>query len=248
MGLRTRRKVFHISVIIVIIVAIFFTVGIMVLRYHVEGETNLPFEISKIRLISSTSATDNKDDQSKWNLTLDQNNDIYIYIEKNKEYEKTEIIQDITIDNFKIDKQKEIGINAIYKPTAEENMIFKNVSENEVQNITFKSALENNIKELKISNQGGMIAFRYSNQKLATYISNAETEINYNNLLKLTNVNEDDLKLTLSFDLTMNLKSGKKFKANIQLDVPEDGIVEQGTASSEITELNNIVFKRIENN
>ena len=49
----TRTKEFHLSMIILIIAIIIFTVGIIVLRYNVEGETNMPFELSKIAIISS---------------------------------------------------------------------------------------------------------------------------------------------------------------------------------------------------
>ena len=76
------KKIFHIIMIIVIIVAILFSVGILVLRYQVEGETNMPFKVSKITLISATDATNNNDESNRWNLNVIQNNDIYIYIYK----------------------------------------------------------------------------------------------------------------------------------------------------------------------
>ena len=74
------KKVFHICMIIVIITAVLFAVGIIILRYQVEGETNLPFEISKISIISAVDGKDNKDEANKWNINVNQNNDVYIYI------------------------------------------------------------------------------------------------------------------------------------------------------------------------
>ena len=54
----TKTKSFHICMIIVIIVVILFIVGVLVLRYNVEGETNMPFELSKIAIISSQEGID----------------------------------------------------------------------------------------------------------------------------------------------------------------------------------------------
>lgn len=43
--------------------------------------------------------------------------------------------------------------------------------------------METDQKSLKISNQGGLIIFRYANDKIAEYTSNDE-EINHMDLLK----------------------------------------------------------------
>ena len=46
----------------------------------------------------------------------------------------------------------------------------------------------------------------------------------------------------------MKLDSGKVFKAeNINFNIPNPGIIEQGKVGIEIEETNKIVFKRIEN-
>ena len=68
MGKKLSKKLFHICMIIVVITAIFFGVGILFLRYQVEGETNLPFQISKISIISSV---DGKDENDHGNLSAD---------------------------------------------------------------------------------------------------------------------------------------------------------------------------------
>ena len=43
-------KSFHIVMIIVIITVLLCAVGIMLLQYQVEGETNMPFNIEKITI------------------------------------------------------------------------------------------------------------------------------------------------------------------------------------------------------
>ena len=73
-------KEFHICMVIFIIVVILFISGVIILKYNVEGETNLPFDLSKITVISSVEGADNEDAQNKWNISVNQNNDIYLYI------------------------------------------------------------------------------------------------------------------------------------------------------------------------
>lgn len=244
----TKKKLFHVFMIIVIIAVILFTVGIIIIRYQVEGETNLPFDISKIAIISAVDSVDNKDEVNKWNLTVNQNNDVYIYIDKNNNYNKTEIIDSIDINNITIDKQTEKGEITIYKPTEKGTAIFENVEENKISEITYTGDLETNIKGLKISNQGGIIVLRFANNNAATYISNEAQEVNYSKLLQETNANVDDLKATITFDLSIKLTSGRIYKAGLTINIPVENVIENGTTSQEITDTSNIVFKRIENN
>lgn len=240
------KKVLHICINAVIFVAIFFGVGMSILKYHVEGETNLPFNISKIAIISNTEGKD-QEGTNKWNLSLNQNNDIYIYIEKNSEYKKVEVIESVMLENFKIINDSNIGEKNIYRPKSTGTSILKNKEEYKVEKLEYIGDLESDIRNLKISNQGGIILFRYSLDNIGTYASDADEEIKFDELLKKTNLKIDDLKSKISFDIIIKLKSGKSFKANIELDTPSGDIVEEGTSNIEITDLNNIVFKRIEN-
>ena len=110
----------------------------------------------------------------------------------------------------------------------------------------YKGTLESNLKNLEIANQGGIVVFRYANDKVAEYTSNDEV-INHNELLKKANVNEEDLKGKISFDFTIVTESGKEYKANMSFDLPVNGVVENGTTSQEITDVSNIIFKRTKN-
>ena len=124
--------------------------------------------------------------------------------------------------------------------------MFKNTNENETEEIVYTGEMESNIKQQKISNQGGLIIFRYANDKIAEYTSNDE-EINHMDLLKKSGVSEDELKATITFDLTIKTESGKEYKSNLSFDMPVEGVVENGTAAKEITDLSNIIFKRTKN-
>ena len=87
------KKIFHIIMIIGMIFVILCVAGILILRYQVEGESNMPFKITKISIVESVEGNAIEGASEKWNLNVNQNNDIYIYIEKNSSYGKTEIIE-----------------------------------------------------------------------------------------------------------------------------------------------------------
>ena len=241
------QKIFHICMIIVILTVIIFTLGLILLRYNVEGESNVPFELTKVILISSGDGVSKQVDGYQWSYDINHNNDIYIYIEKSKQYTKQEAIKSILIDEIQVKKNVNIGQTKFYRPNVlEEGGYFKNSEENHIENIEYLGAMEANIKDLKISNQGGILSFRYSNEKIAEYLSN-EQEINYNELLKKSNVPEENLKATISFNMTILLESGKEYKVNLSFELPTDKIIETGTSSTEITDLKNVAFKRVKN-
>lgn len=241
------KKAFHISMIIIIVTVILFALGIIVLKYNVEGEKNMPFILSKIAIISSVEGTDKDAGENRWAFDISQNNDINLYIEKNRNYDKQEAIKIILIDNIKVEKQVEKGAINFYRPnTTDSGVYFKNVEENLVQSIEYKGALQTDLKKLEISNQGGLIMFRYANDKVAEYISN-EDEINHNELLKKANVKVEELKAKITMDLTITIESGKEYKATVTLDLPVEGVIENGTSSRELTDTSNIIFKRIKN-
>lgn len=242
-----RKKIFHICMFISIIAIIFFVVGIIILRYHVEGEKDMPFEISNIKIISSVEGIDQENKQEKWNISINQNNDIYIYVEKNQDYKDTEVIENITLDNFLITRKNEIGTSKIYMPSNNETRIFENTESFSTQSIKFEGALEQNIKELKIANQGGLLVFRISNDNVGTYISNEDGEIKHNELLQKINIKEKDFEEEVSFDITINLSSKKSYKANIKLNIIPDDFSKNGSSYQEINDSSNIIFKRIEN-
>lgn len=242
----TNKKYFHIAMLITIIAIILFVVGIIILRYSVEGETNMPFELSKISIISSQEGIDKESPDTKWTFDIYQSNDIYLYIKRNNNYGKTEIIKSITIDNIQINSTNKEKIK-IYKPDGEdEKQIFKNDETNVVDSLEYLGDLESNLKNMKISNQGGLIAFRCSLDNIAEYKSDDE-QINHEELLKKAGVTNEDLQTKIDFDLTIKLENGKEYKTKINLDLPTGNVVEDGTTSLEIKDLSKFIFKRVKN-
>ena len=239
-------KQFHMCMVGLIMFSILFIVGVVSLKYHVEGEINLPFEVSKISIISSVEGIDTEDTTNKWNLKVNQNNDIYLYIKKNDEYKETEVIESVKLENFNIEQAPKVGEVKLLKPDSNvESVIFKNIAEDETDYIEFMGSMDSSIKDMKISNQGGLVIFRYAINNIGNYISNDDVEINHSELLKKLSINNEDLKFKVTFDIYINLSSEKKYKSSIDLEFPVNDVVNQGTQSMEFTDLKNIVFKRM---
>lgn len=242
----TKTKSFHICMILVIIVVILFVVGMLVLRYNVEGETNMPFNLTKMTIISTQEGFDDGQTETRWSFDVHQANDIYLYIDKNDSYDKTEVIQSVVVDNFQIEANNTENIK-LYKPDTEaENVIFQYKDEDIIQSLEYTGDIESDLKNLKISNQGGIVAFRCSNNYIAKYQSDEE-EINHNELLKKAGVTEEDLKIKLTFNLNIKLESGKEYQAEITTELPTGNVIEEGNTSTEITNFDDIIFKRIRN-
>lgn len=245
MNYKTKNKIVKIILTIAITISILFAVMMYLLTYHEEGETNIPFKISKIVIVSSTDGVPNNTSQEQWAIDVNQNNDMYIYIDKNKNYGKTELIENVKISNFNIEKQTEKGEIKIYKTATEESKMFTNSQEFEIKQLTYEGDLESNIKQSKISNQGGLIVFRCANNKVSQYLSTAATEVNYNQLLQMTNVSQEDLNLNISFDLEIKVVNKKTYRTTVSLKLPVEDVITKGTTNQEITDLEDIVFKII---
>lgn len=239
------KKAIHVSIIIVIIVAIMFTALMLVLKYDEKGETNMPFEISKISIISSIDGKNIEDEKNLWNKEINQNNDIYIYIEKNSNYKKTETIKNIVINNFKIIKEPKKGAITIYKPSHNEKEMFENKEEFKTEEILYSGELKTDMKSLKVSNQGGILSFRSATENIGNYVSN-ESEINYDELLKKANITLEDINAKIAFDICIILEDEKQFKSTVEIEIPIADVIEKGKGSIEKTDLD-LVFKRIEN-
>lgn len=245
----TNRKMFHLAMVIVIIAVILFLSGIIILRYNVEGETNMPFVLNKISVISQVDGEEKEvtDANNHFAFNVFENNDIYVYIEKNENYDKEELIKSVVINNISLETSPQMGITKFYHPEVEEvDMMFKNSAENETNSIEYIGDIKSDLKNMKISNQGGIVAFRYGIQDITTYETN-ENEIQHNQLLSKAQINVDSIKSRLKFDLNILLDSGKMFQTTISLDLPIDDVVSSGVTSKEFTDMDDYIFKRVQN-
>ena len=226
-------------VLAIIVLAFGLSLSIM-LKYKTEGETNMPFILKKIQTISSAEAKTKAENPEnyKWNIDINQYNDIYIELQKNSQSDLISYIEQVTLENFEI-KGKNSEKIKIYMPNSTEGKRFSYEDNFKVEGaLTYKGASENNEKTLSIANQGGTILFRVLNQNISEYSSNDDEEIMYDGrLLEKSNIN-------LEFDIIIQTDK-TKYKGRATLELPTGDIKKEGVTTNTIENFENIVFKRI---
>lgn len=231
---------------VLIIVLIIAVIGLLILKYEVEGEQNMPFKLSSILVLSNAEGYQEKESKEyKWDTEIFQINDIYLNVEKNKNYKEKEpeIIKSIEIKNIIINETPKTGELIFYRPASNENDLFKYKDEYKInEEIEYVGDTKSDLSNLKISNQGGTIILRAVNKTGKEYKSNEKEFEHSGKLLSKVNILKDDIKSTISFDIIINLESRVSYKANIKLNLPVGDIIDQGYASEEVKE--NMVFKR----
>jgi len=234
------------SAYVTIVILIIAIILLIILKYDVEGEKNMPFKLSSIILISTAEGYQEKENTDyKWDTEIYQNNDIYLNIEKNKNYKETELIKSIKIENVKITQEPLIGEYKIYRTSSEEKGVFTYKEEYEIKDkVQYIGGLSTDLSNLKISNQGGTIIIRAVNQTGKRYISN-EKQLEHNGkLLEKAEISYEQVKAKIEIDLVINLESDISYKGTIELELPTGNIIEEGSSSREIKDMKNIIFKR----
>lgn len=233
-------------VLAIIVLAFGLSLSIM-LKYKTEGETNMPFILKKIQTISSAEAITKAENPEnyRWNIDINQYNDIYIELQKNPQSNLTSYIEQVTLENFEMKGKNNEKIK-IYMPNSTEGKRFIYEENFQVTGaLTYKGASENNEKTLSIANQGGTILFRVLNQNISEYKSNDDEEIMYDGrLLEKSNVNIEDTKITLSFDIIIQTDRAK-YKGRTTIELPTGDIKQEGVTTNTINNFENIIFKRM---
>ncbi len=235
------KKFLLIGVFIILAVGIFFSA----IKYHVEGEKELPFEIEKILITSTVYGQVVEDTENLWDINISQPNDIFVYI-KRKENENT-TISNIVLDNFKINTNPAKGNIKILRPTGELEELYKYSLQDYLKDkIEYIGGSIDDLKSLQINNSGGIIGFRVSNEEIGEYVSNDDTEVSYDGkLLNKINTKLEEIKCNISFDLCIKTNDNISYKTTISLDLPVGDIIEEGSSSIEIYNLDTLVFKRV---
>lgn len=226
-------------------IAILLSILLMV-KYNVEGEKNLPLKFEKIIIRSSINATSNPS-ENLWDLNLEQNNDIYIYFEKNADTDKK--IESVKIANIRIEKTNELGNIEVLLPTNNNvKTCFNNSTENYIEKeIEYVANTVDNLEKQEFNKDGGMIAFRISNKEIAKYISNDDTEIQYNGkLLEKAQINQNDIKIKATMDIILKVNEKENYKGTLTIDLPVEEFKEKGVIDKQITDFSKIIFKRSE--
>lgn len=248
-NLKRKNRIIHIYIISAILIIALSTVFFIMYKYNIEGERNLPFNITKLIVISSAETENFEKQESIYQADVIQKNDIYIAIEKNPNYKKTDAIKEITFNNFKILEQSKIGKLNFYRTTTEGTKTFEYTENYLINNeIKYIGGKETNLQEeqMTIANQGGLLKISATIEDLGklTYTEN-ENITSDGRLLNKLNLKSEDIKTKISFDVIMKLSSGNTFKTTITLDLPTGDIVNEGVSTTENNNLEKLVFKRV---
>ena len=119
-----KKYTFLFFICFIALVSIFF-----IIKYQVEGEKDMPYKLKEV-VIKSSINSENIDSKKLWDLELSQANDIYIYIEKDKENNDDEKIQSIIIENIEIKDYKGSDNIKVLLPTGSS---LKNIYENSMK-------------------------------------------------------------------------------------------------------------------
>ena len=240
----SKKRIIHTYVVIVIVIMIIIIASLLMFKYHVEGETNLPFVVKKINIISTAESDLNQDDEGVWHAGILQKNDVFFTIEKNSNYKKEELIKKISFENFQVTKTNENMVVEIYRPTISAST-YNYSEEYKVKTLEYQGGQSTNTEILQINNQGGLIGFSIASGNLGEYIFSENEKLpSDGRLLAKAGIKSEDINFKISFDIIIETESNHRFKANITLDLPTGNILEEGVGSLEDTKLENVVFKR----
>jgi hypothetical protein len=241
-----KKKIIHIYIVVFIVAILLVTAGLIMLKYHIEGEKNLPFNLTKISTISTAESNLYKTENETWESNIIQKNDIFFTIQRNDNYKKEDAIDKIIFDNFVIQKENNTGVTSVYMPSEADNKYTYSDEYIVSDTLEYAGGKTTNTDILQINNQGGVIGFSIATKNLGTYSLNEnEKLVSDGTLLNKVNLKEEDIKFNISFDITIETKAGKKYKSNILLSLPTDNILEKGVSTNEDTDLKTVIFKRI---
>lgn len=227
-----------------LLIAISVSILLMV-KYNVEGEKNLPIELNEI-VIRSTIYAQSNNAENILESSVEQDNDIFITFENNDKVDSK--VDSIRIENMKIEKKNELGTIKVLKPTSNEKLnYFQNSSEDySGKALEYFANTFDNLERQEFAQDNGTIAFRISNQNLGTYVL-TEDGVRYNeNLLEQLGTSSEEIKLDVTFDVVLVVSDSEKYKGTVKIELPADSFGENGIVTKSITDFGDVVFKRVE--
>lgn len=236
-----KKYIFLFFVFFIILTSIF-----IMIRYQVEGETQMPYNLNQI-VIKSTLGSKNLDGDSLWNIELLQDNDIYIYINKGENKHEDIKIEKVSIENIKFEGVDNSENIKILLPTGNsiDNIYVNSTKDYKNEKIEFLGSNVDSLDKHEICEDGGMIAFRVENSNIGTYTSDKDKEIKYDStLLEKAKISEESLKFKIYFDLIIETTAGVKYKTTLNYEMPIDTFKESGTNTRVIEDFSNVIFKR----
>lgn len=243
-----RKQTIKLIVAIAILVLLFIFVVIMMIKYEVEGETNMPFQLSKIVIIGTVEGVEQqKENSAKWNFDICQNNDIYFYIDQNKNNsQEDELIKSVKISNIQVTNAPQKGTIKTYMPNSAAGRLYAYDDQFLVEEkLEYRGSSQSSSTNLEIGSKGGTALIRFCNSSIGNYASDKDKEIIHNSTLlkKIETINEE-IKFSISCDFMIETTKAK-YQSQINLDMPTGNLDEEENCYLEKTDMSDIIFKRV---
>ena len=205
----------------------------------------MPYILKEMLIISKANVNNKPTDDYKWNINIYQNTDIYLEIARNTEHKSNEVLKSVKIEDIQITSNEKYTPQA-YIPAGEGTEMFNYTDESKITN-QIEYTIENtqNIKERKLTTEGGILALSICIPEIGTYQGN-DDKITYDGtLLNKIGITKEQINTNLKFNLIIETESNKTYKAEIDLNIPQEDITQTGINKVENIDLTDIVFKRI---
>lgn len=242
-----QKQTVKLIVSIAILILLFLFVLIMMIKYEVEGESNMPFILSKIVIVGTVEGTETQStNDTKWNFDINQNNDVYFYIDKNENNTSEELIKSVKISNIQVTNSPQKGIIKVYMPNSEAGRLYTYDDQFLVdEKLEYRGGSTSSSTNLEIGSQGGTALIRFSNTEIGNYASNKDKQIIHNStLLKKIDTTNEEIKFSISCDLIIETTKNT-YKSTINLDMPTGNLDDEENCYLEKTNISDITFKRI---
>lgn len=236
-----KKYIFLFFVFFVVLTSIF-----IMIRYQVEGETDMPYNLRQV-VIKSAIGSNNLEGDSIWNLELSQYNDIYIYIDPDENREENTKIEKVCIENIKFEGLENTENIQVLLPTGKslDDIYDDSTKDYKNEKIEFIGNTLDSLDSHEICEDGGMIALRISNNKIGTYESDDDKEIKYDgSLLEKAEISEESLKFKVIMDIIIETSSGVRYKSTLEYDLPVGSFEESGSNTKVIEDFSDVIFKR----
>ncbi len=243
-----RKQTIKLIIAITVLALLLLFVTLMMIKYEVEGETNMPYNLSKIVAISEVEGVEGEEkSKKKLNFDIWQNNDIYFYIDENINYKNNEeLIKSVKISNIQITTPPQKGTIKTYMPNSEAGRLFTYDEQFLVEEkLEYNGASQSSSTNLEIGSKGGSALIRFSNTGIGNYTSDKDKKIVHNSsLLKKIKVVNEEIKFKVSFDFMLETTKNK-YQAPITLELPTGNLDEEERSYIEKTDMKDIIFKRV---
>lgn len=243
-----RKETIKLIVAITALILLLLGVAIAMIKYEVEGEDNMPYQLSKIVIIGTVEGVETEEkSKEKWNFDICQNNDVYFYIDQNASHVKEgELIKSVKISNIQIKEAPQKGNIKTYMPNSEAGRLFTYDEQFLVEEkLEYKGSSSSNSSNLEIGSKGGQFLIRFSNSAIGNYVSDKDKEIVHNStLLKKIKATNEEIKFHITCDFMIETTNAK-YQAEVPLELPTGNLDEEENCYLEKTDMKDIVFKRV---